>query len=95
MTHTPNNVLNKNGDQYSLERTHEFYYNAQLQMYLSGTDYCDFLLWSTKKAISIKVIADESFWIRAMEQAVLFHEQVLMPELLAKFFTNKKGLQCA
>lgn len=92
MTQQPNKIFNKNGARYSLDKDHEFYYNAQLQINISGADYCDLLIWSRKRIISVRVIADENFWICAMEKALLFHEQVLKPELLAKFFTNKKGL---
>lgn len=92
MTKLPNKIFNKSGARYSLDKHHEFYYNAQLQINVSGTDYCDLLIWSRKRIISIRVNADEDFWICAMEKALLFHERVLKPELLAKFFTNKKGL---
>lgn len=92
MTRKPNNILNRHGSQYSLEKTHEFFYQAQLQINLTDLKYCDFVIWSRQKAISVRVTADDEFWEVAMHKALSFHKQVLMPELLAKFFTDKRGL---
>lgn len=88
MTQKPNNVFNKNGNRYTLEETHEFFYQAQLQINLIGLEYCDFIIWSPQKAIAVRVNANIKFWEVALEKALKFHEQVIMPELLGKFYTG-------
>lgn len=90
-TRKPDGMLVKNGEQYFLAEDHEFHYDAQLQIHLSGSNYCDYVIYSSKKALSVRVFPDKNFWMCAMGKALRFHDQVLKPELLAKFFTNKKG----
>lgn len=89
LTQKPNNVFNKRGNLYALEETHELFYRAQLQINLTGLKYCDFIIWSQQKAIAVRVNANLDFWNAAVEKASEFHEQVIMPELLAKFYTEK------
>lgn len=89
MTQKPNNVLNKQGRQYAIEETHEFFFQAQLEINLNELKYCDFIIWSPQKAIAVKVNANINFWKVAIEKASKFHEQVIMPELLGKFYTEK------
>lgn len=56
MTRKPNNVLNKIEHQYSLEKTHGYFYYAQLQINLTDLEYCDFLIWSRQKAIVLSMV---------------------------------------
>lgn len=89
MTKEPDKILIKNEHHYSLEKTHEFYYNVQLQINVIDLKYCDLVIWSQQKAIVVRVNADIEFWNVAMEKALTFHEQVIMPELLGKYFTER------
>lgn len=90
LTRKPNNILNKFGEQYYLENSHEFFYKAQMNIHLSETNYCDFVLWSPTKYLILRVIQDAEFWKEVSSKALSFHEKVIMPELLAKFFTKGK-----
>lgn len=92
LTIKPNHVINKHGDRYALEETHEFFYHAQLLMNIIGLDYCDFVIWSPQKAIVIRVNSDDQFWRTAIEKALIIHQEVIMPELLRKYFTERLGL---
>lgn len=85
MTKEPDNIFIKNEHHFSLEKTHEFYYNVQMQINIIGLEYCDLVIWSQQKAIVVRVNADIEFWNVAMEKALRFHEQVIM----GKIFTEK------
>lgn len=91
LTRKPNNMFNKCGDQYAIERSHELFYRIQLQINLNCSKYCDCIIWTPQKSIIVKVFADTNFWSVEMGKALKFHEHVIMPELLGKFYTRKKG----
>lgn len=92
LTQKPNNILNKNGNLHCMEKSHEFFHQAQLQINLVGSKYCDVVFWSSKEPLVIRVEPDFDFWEIAMNKALTFHEQVVMPELLGKFYTKHTGL---
>lgn len=89
LTRKPNNILNKSGDKYFLEKTHAYFYKTQMQIHLSESEYCDFVLWSPKETLILRVNADIEFWNSAKQRALHFHQQVVMPELLGKFYTQQ------
>lgn len=91
LTHTPNNILYKIDNDFFLEKSHCYYYKTQMQIYLSGLDYCDFVIWSPKATLILRIDADFEFWNTASQQALEFHQKVIMPELLGKFFTRPNG----
>ncbi len=92
LTHKPNNILYKVDDEYFLEKTHDYFYKTQMQIHLSESEYCDFVIWSPKETLVLRVLADIEFWDEAQQKALLFHQQVVMPELLGKFFTRQTGM---
>lgn len=91
LTKKPNNILNKFGEQYYLECSHAFFYKAQMNIHLSESNYCDFVLWSSTKTLLLRINHDVEFWKMVSSKALRFHEEVIMPELLSKFFTKPKG----
>lgn len=92
LTVKPNNILSKQGNRYVLEKSHELFYQVQLQINLISLKYCDLVLWSPKEFLLIHIEPDFDFWEIAMNKALTFHEQVVMPELLGKFNTKYTGL---
>lgn len=92
LTRKPNNILNICDDKYSLERNHEFFYQVQLEINLTDLSYCDCVFWSPQKSFVVTVQADIDFWKVAVVTGINFHEQVVIPELLGKFYTNRLGL---
>lgn len=90
LTAKPNNILNKMGSVYVVERTHEVFYQIQLQINLVGSNYCDLAFWSPKDLLIIRCESDDAFWEQSMRTASTFHERVIMPEILGKFYTNCK-----
>jgi len=88
LTVKPNNILNRTGEIYFLERDHELFYQVQLQINLISLKYCDVVFWSPQDILIIRVHSDIDFWESAMHKALTFHEQVIMPEILGKFYTK-------
>lgn len=92
LTRKPKNVLNKMGDNFSMEQDHELFYKLQMQIHLCEVEYCELVIWSPVNTLILRVDADTEFWNKAKEKSLKFHQEVIMPELLGKFFTgNHKG----
>lgn len=89
LTSKPNNILNKKDDNsYVLERSHEIFHQIQLQINLISLNYCEVVFWSPEDILIVRVEPDIDFWQTEMNKALIFHEQVIMPEILAKIFTK-------
>ncbi|XP_044766704.1 uncharacterized protein LOC123322756 [Coccinella septempunctata] len=71
-----------------LDQSHLYYYQVQQQMALTKTMYNDFVVWSPSEFFVQRIPFDEDFWHVHREKALEFHQRVIMPELLAKFFTK-------
>lgn len=91
LTKAPYHILKKNGNDYSVEKTHDFYYQLQLQINVVDLRYCDLIIWSPKPNLGhliLRVNSDIDFWRINMKKAQKFHEQIMMPEILGKRFTS-------
>lgn len=72
-----------------LDRKHAYFYQVQMQIAVIGANYCDFVAWNHKDFYCERIFLDENFWQINSKKALLFHERIIMPELLAKYFTKK------
>lgn len=91
LSREPNHILNQNHNGYELVKTHDFYYQLQLQINVSELRYCDLVIWSPQPKLChliIRVNADVDFWNFKMKKAQKFHEQIMMPEILGKSYTR-------
>lgn len=78
---------------YELKVGHEYYYQCQMQIFLTKSDYCDFVVWQpqpTQPTIIVRVYKDEPFWLEQIAIATDFFEKVIMPELLGNYFSGQK-----
>lgn len=78
----------KVNDCIQLDKSHAYYYQIQCQMKMTETNYCDFIVWSPKEMYIERVDLDEEFWNEKSLIALEFHKQVIMPELLGRYFTR-------
>lgn len=54
---------------YALKGDHEYYYQVQMQIFVTNSEYCDFVVWQPpKKAMNpmtvTRVFKDEPFWLK-------------------------------
>lgn len=87
-------IMVNNGEtmEYNLKQDHEYYYQVQMQMFLTETDYCDFVVWNPKSYLSIRVYRDEPFRNDKFAEASEFFKKVLLPELFTCHYTRKRAL---
>ncbi|KAJ8928717.1 hypothetical protein NQ314_018682, partial [Rhamnusium bicolor] len=75
-------LLQTKTNEIYLDNGHSYYYQVQQQMTMTGTLYCDFVVWSPKEMFIERVLFNEDFWYQAMQKATEFHKNVIIPELL-------------
>lgn len=75
-------------EKFHLKKSHEYYFQIQLQMFVSETKYCDFIVWSKHYLHIERIYIDECFLEQNLEKAVLYHKKIIVPELLSKWFTS-------
>lgn len=81
----------KNGE---LDRNHEYYYQIQMQIFLSNSKYADFVVWSPHEPLYYeRVYPDEGFWLSKSFQATAFFKTCIIPELLAHYYTKKNEVE--
>jgi hypothetical protein len=95
-----NKCLVKEGLTYKMNEKHSYYYQIQLQMTLSNTDYGDFVIWRASvgeesqtnklgETIFVRVPHDPDFIRSNIRKAELYFDKVIVPELLAGYFSRK------
>eukprot|EP00111_Clytia_hemisphaerica_P012642 TCONS_00037184-protein len=64
-----------------LKKSHMYFFQIQLQLLVTGTGYCDFVLNSDKGPNSIeRILPDSELQQRIIESTRLFWEKVYIPE---------------
>ena len=48
-----------------LKHTHPYYYQVQMQIFVSQTDYCDFVVWTEDDIHLERIEPNEEFWAKA------------------------------
>jgi hypothetical protein len=75
-------------------KNHNYYYQIQLQMLISARTFGYFVIWRKESVLAIRTEVDLQFLSEKTELAKRFFYQVIMPELMAGYFTLrlvKKG----
>lgn len=53
---------------------HNYYYQVQAQIKLTGGSYADFVLWSPSELLVLRIEQDDSFIVQALDNATGFFE---------------------
>jgi len=85
---TSKSCLIEVGNSVCLDETHAYYFQVQMQLYVSGRSYCDLVLWTTRSIFVQRINPDIQFLLRHRRIAAEFSIRVLIPELLGKCFTE-------
>ena len=76
-----------------LDRSHAYYYQVQMQLFVSDVEYCEFCVCtfsSDETGIHIKHISkDIDFWNDCIIKAQSFFKTCILPELLGKWYSTK------
>lgn len=72
-----------------LDRSHGYYHQTQAQIFICNLQYCDFVVWCPSFLFTERILPDFDFWEEKVEKARLFHANVVLPELLGRYYTAK------
>ena len=71
-----------------LKRSHSYYYQVQLQMYVTNRKYCDFYLCTTRDSFCERIQYDETFLMDAISKVKLVYEKLILPEIFTRKLRN-------
>lgn len=69
---------------FYLKKTHQYYYQVQLHMFVCNVEYCDFVVWTTKEMIINRIDKDDSLLQQALPRAKQYFLSFILPELLTR-----------
>jgi hypothetical protein len=84
-----NKCIKKIGDFFEWNKNHSYYFQIQLQMLMSSRSFADFIVWKRNGFLILREEIDKEFLVENIEKAQRFFYQIIMPELLAGYFTKK------
>lgn len=75
--------LNDKG-QVKLKTNHNYYYQVQGQMAITGRKWCDFVVWTCSGTASIqRVWFDQELWVDMLSKLSTFYVDAFLPELFS------------
>lgn len=72
-----------------INKKHQYYYQVQAQIFICNLLYCDFVVWCPNFTHIERVLPDLEFWEGALDKVLNFHANVIMPELLGRYYTSR------
>ncbi|KAJ8984108.1 hypothetical protein NQ317_017317 [Molorchus minor] len=87
---TPEEAINKNLIQYAtiengaftLKRSDHYYYQVQGQLFVTGRQFCYFVVWTPLGLVYEKIVRDEACWSKMFPKLENFYFQHMLPVLL-------------
>ncbi|KAJ8011118.1 hypothetical protein DPEC_G00054870 [Dallia pectoralis] len=67
-----------------LKKTHRYYHQIQLHMFVCDVQYCDFVVWTRYEVIMRRITRDEELLRKALPKAKAFFLFSVLPELLTR-----------
>lgn len=86
-------LVNNEKGQLQLNKDHQYYYQVQLQLLLTGASYCDFMVWREDSEANGEIFLerlqpDMTFVEEGVAKAKLFFLQGVLPELVGKWYSR-------
>lgn len=76
--------LEKEGDSYSLKKTHPYYTQVQCQLQVTGLEKADFVVHTNKETVIAPVNFDADFWEKTVPKLEKFYMDAVVPQLEEK-----------
>ena len=78
-------TYNKRTDQFSLKKTHPYFYQIQGQLHITGRTWCDLFVWTPRNNdyIVLRIQADKKFWEVMRTKMWHFYTMSMLPELVS------------
>ncbi len=63
------------------------YSQVQMQIFITGSQFCDFVVWAEKGCAVVRVLPDADYWTTLLKRAQEFVHKVSLPELVSCYYT--------
>lgn len=73
--------------QVHLKKNHQYYTQVQTQLFVTESAYCDFVVWTLKDCVILRIAPDKTFWNARLQKAQDFFVKVALPELAVQYFS--------
>ena len=73
--------LNELGHELQLKKNHNYYFQVQGQLAISGRKFCDFVVWTLHGYSVEKICFDPQLWQDMSQKLQSFYFNCIMPEL--------------
>jgi len=85
--HKPSIFLQYRDGNYHLKRMHNYYYHVQGQLYITATQWCNFVVWTPNYTTLECVWFNSVLWSKKMYPHLkLFYMNSLLPELASPYY---------
>ncbi len=75
-------------NRFELKQGHRYYSQVQTQMFVTESAYCDFVVWTQRDLVVVRVLPDVRFWETCLQKAQEFFLKVSLPELVCCHYTQ-------
>ena len=72
--------LESEGTVIRLKKSHAYFYQVQMQMAIMNLKWCDFVVWSAKGLIVLKIEFEPEFWDEIQPKLINFQHSQICPE---------------
>ena len=79
---------NHSDQKFYLKRKHAYYYQVQLQMLLTNTPSCYFIVYSHTTSLVELINVDMTFLTENVAKALRFYKLAILPELVGKWYSR-------
>lgn len=77
----------------TLRRNHNYYYQVQGTLGITGRNWCDFTVWTPKGLSTERIAFDKPFWESMIQKLEKFFDTALLPELAAPQHPNGRPIR--
>ena len=83
-------------DKFLLKKSHQYYYQVQQQLFITGRAFCDFVVCKTNGSNADHIIEriqpDTNHWNSVLPKLTQFSRFCVLPEILGKWYTQKREI---
>lgn len=79
--------------EYLMVKSHDYYAQIQAEIFVSGSNFGWFFVWSKDEELCLRIERDIDFWKEACEKSLKYFKNIISPELVANYFLNGSKLK--
>jgi hypothetical protein len=77
---------------YFLKKEHQYFFQVQLEMRVTGVSYCDFMVWTPSEFLVLRIEPDTTFIDNVFIKCDFFWNTVILRELVTREIESKNEL---